>query len=268
MNHEGEGPSGNVLEARDLAKRYSAFTAVRDISFAIRPGEILGVLGPNGAGKSTIVKMVTGLIDPSRGAVLFRGERIGGELSGFKRNLGYVPEQPDLYGFLTGWEYLELVATLRGLDRRRFRETASTMLEGFTLYASRDNPIGSYSKGMRQRIVLISALMHDPDLLVLDEPFASLDVTSALVLRHVIARLAAEGKAVLFSSPVLEQADKLCSHLVVLNRGSVVASGTLEEMHAGFAGQGLEAGFMQLTEQVDADRIAQDIVAAVRAPAH
>ena len=141
-------------------------------------------------------------------------------------------------------------------------------MNGFTLYSSRDVPIGSYSKGMRQRIVLIAALMHDPELLVLDEPFSGLDVTSALVLRRVIARLAGEGKAVFFSSPVLEQVDKLCSHLVVLKKGSVVGSGSMEEMHAGFAGLGLEAGFMQLTEQVDADRIAQDIVSAVRAPAH
>jgi ABC-2 type transport system ATP-binding protein len=118
---------------------------------------------------------------------------------------------------------------------------------------------------MRQRIVLISALMHDPELLVLDEPFSGLDVTSAMVLRRVIARLASEGKAVFFSSPVLEQVDKLCTHLVVLKRGSVVAAGSMEEMNAGFAGLGLEAGFMQLTEQVDADRIAQDFVSAVRA---
>jgi ABC-2 type transport system ATP-binding protein len=254
------------LEAHELTKRYGAVTAVREVSFAIQPGRILGVLGPNGAGKSTIVKMVTGLLEPSRGAVLFHGEPIRDSLSVFKRRLGYVPEQPDLYGFLTGMEYLELVATLRGLRRRRFQEKASAMLQSFTLYGSRDVPIASYSKGMRQRIVLISALMHDPELLVLDEPFSGLDITSALVLRRVIASLAVQGKAVLFSSPVLEQMDKLCSHMVVLKRASVVASGSMEEMHSGFAGLGLEAGFMQLTEQVDIDGIAQDIVRAVGAP--
>jgi len=256
-----------VLEGRDLTKRYGAATAVREVSFAIGPGEILGVLGPNGAGKSTIVKMVTGLLDPSAGSVLFQGKRIGYDLSGFKRSLGFVPEQPDLYGFLTGWEYLDLVATLRGLHRRRFREKASAMLEAFTLYASRDVPIHSYSKGMRQRIVLIAALMHDPELLVLDEPFAGLDVTSALVLRHVIGLLASQRKAVFFSSPVLEQVDQLCTHLVLLKKGSVVAAAPLAEMQAGFAGLGLEVGFMQLTEQGDADRIAREIVAAVRSPA-
>src|ERR1700730_2531850 len=234
---------GGVLEARELAKRYGAFMAVRDVSFAIRPGEILGVLGPNGAGKSTIVKMVTGLLEPSRGAVLFKGERISQELSAFKHSLGYVPEQPDLYAFLTGWEYLDLVATLRGLNRRRFRDKASAMLESLTLYASRDAPIGSYSKGMRQRIVLISALMHDPELLVLDEPFSGLDVTSALVTRELVELLARQGKGILFSSPVLEQVEKLCTHLVVLKRGAVVGAGPIGEMQAGFAGQSLEAGF-------------------------
>jgi ABC-2 type transport system ATP-binding protein len=119
---------------------------------------------------------------------------------------------------------------------------------------------------MRQRVILIAAMMHDPDLLVLDEPFSGLDVTSALVLRHVIQKLAAEGKALLFSSPVLEQVDKLCTHRVVLKKGVVVGAGSMEQMHAGFAGLSLEAGFMQLTEQVDADRIAHDIVAAVLAP--
>lgn len=254
-----------VLEARGLDKRYGAVPAVRDISFTIGPGEILGFLGPNGAGKSTIVKMITGLIEPTRGSVLFGGEPIDQDLARYKRHVGYVPEQPDLYGFLTGWEYLDLVATLRGLDRNRFREKASAMLQGFTLYGSRDDLIGSYSKGMRQRIVVIAALMHDPTLLVLDEPFSGLDVTSALVLRQVIARLAQNGKAIFFSSPVLEQADRLCTHLAVLKRGAIVASGTLEEMRAGFGGLGLEEAFMQLTEQVDADRIAGEIVSAVAA---
>lgn len=255
-----------VLEARHLAKRYSAFTAVRDMSFAIHAGEILGVLGPNGAGKSTMVKMVTGLLPPSSGTVLFRGVRIEESLTVYKRSLGYVPEQPDLYTFLTGWEYLEMVATLRETGPRRFRAKASALLEGFSLYEARDTPIGSYSKGMRQRIVLIAALLHDPDLLVLDEPFSGLDVTSVLVLRHVIGLLATRRKAILFSSPVLEQMDRLCSHLIVLNRGSVVAAGTIGEVRESFAGLGLEAGFMQLTEQIDADRVAHTIVDAVSAP--
>jgi ABC-2 type transport system ATP-binding protein len=226
------------------------------------------VLGPNGAGKSTIVKMITGLLEPSRGQILFRGEPVAPRSGAFKRSLGYLPEQPELYHFLSGWEYLELVATLRGLNRTKFREKAAAMLQAFTLYDSRDGHIGSYSKGMRQRVVVIAALMHDPELLVLDEPFSGLDVTSAMVLRRVILRLSQERKAIFFSSPVFEQADKLCTHLLVLKRGGAVAGGSMQEMHAGFAGLDLEAAFMQITEQVDADRIAQELVAAVVAPAY
>jgi ABC-2 type transport system ATP-binding protein len=258
--------SAAALEAQNLAKRYGAVTAVRDISFSIQAGGVLGILGPNGSGKSTIVKMVTGLVEPTRGHVLFRGERIDRDLTRYKRNLGYVPEQPDLYGFLTGWEYLELAATLREIPERVFRAKASAMLQGYTLYPHRDSPIASYSKGMRQRIVLISAMMHDPDLLVLDEPFSGLDVTSAAVTRELVELLAKKGKAVLFSSPVLEQVEKMCSHLVVLKRGGVVASGPIGEMQAGFAGNSLEAGFMQLTEQVDIGQIARELAAAVLAP--
>jgi ABC-2 type transport system ATP-binding protein len=258
-----DGEGAPLLEVRDLTKRYSAVMAVRNVSFGIRAGEILGVLGPNGAGKSTIVKAVTGLLDPTTGKVLFRGAPISESMTEYKRRMGYVPEQPDLYGFLTGWEYLELVATLRGIEGQRFREKASAMLEGLTLYPHRNSLIAGYSKGMRQRIVVIAALLDDPDLLVLDEPFSGLDVASVAVLRRVIALLAAAGKGVFFSSPVLEQVDQLCSHLALLKKGSVVAAGAMDEMRAGFGGLSLEAGFMQLTEQVDAERIAEEILAAV-----
>ncbi|MGA2196874.1 MAG: ABC transporter ATP-binding protein, partial [Bryobacteraceae bacterium] len=251
-----------VLEGRGLTKRYSALTAVRDVNFAISPRQVLGVLGPNGSGKSTIVKMVTGLLEPSQGTILFQGRPIGDDLSGYKRALGYVPEQPELYGYLTGWEYLEMVATLRGLDRRLFREKAAVMLEGFTLYPSRDMAISSYSKGMRQRIVVIAALLHNPEILILDEPFSGLDVTSALVLRRVVELLAERGKAVLFSSPVMEQVDRLCTHLVMLKRGSVVAAGSIGEIHESLVGLDLEAGLMQLTEHVDAGHNAESIAAA------
>lgn len=261
------GMSADVLQAQNLAKKYGATLVVRDIAFSIRAGEILGVLGPNGSGKSTIVKMVTGLVEPTSGHVLFRGGRIQQDLTLYKRNLGYVPEQPDLYGFLTGWEYLELAATLRQIPPAVFRDKASAMLQGYTLYPHRDSPIASYSKGMRQRIVLIAAMMHDPELLVLDEPFSGLDVTSAAVTRELVELLARKGKAILFSSPVLEQVEKMCSHLVLLKRGVVVGSGPIGEMQAGFAGHSLEAGFMQLTEQVDIGRIAENLAAAVLAPA-
>jgi len=162
-----------------------------------------------------------------------------------------------------------MVATLRGLERHRFRRKAEAMLDGLTLFPHRHNPIAGYSKGMRQRIVVIAALLDDPALLILDEPFSGLDVTSALVLRRLIGMLAAAGKAVLFSSPVLEQVDQLCSHLLLLRRGEVVAAGTMEQMGAGpeglAGGLNLETRVMQLTEQADAGEIAKDLLAATMA---
>jgi ABC-2 type transport system ATP-binding protein len=270
MDQEQAGGDPPVLEARALTKRYGGFRAVREVSFSIRPGELLGVVGPNGAGKSTIVRMLTGLAEPTSGSVLFRGEPISRDLEAYKRSLGYVPETPDLYGFLTGWEYLEMVATLRGLERHRFRRKAEAMLDGLTLFPHRHNLIAGYSKGMRQRIVVISALLDDPALLILDEPFSGLDVTSALVLRRLIGMLARAGKAILFSSPVLEQVDQLCSHLLLLRHGATVASGTMEEMRAGSAGRAgelsLETRVMQLTEQVDAGEVAKNLLDAAMAP--
>jgi ABC-2 type transport system ATP-binding protein len=167
---------------------------------------------------------------------------------------------------LTGWEYLEMAATLRRLPRARFRMKCAALLDGFGLYSSRDVPIGAYSKGMRQRIVLIAAMLHNPSLLVLDEPFSGLDVTNAMVLRSVIEKLGACGKAILFSSPVLEQMERLCSHLVVLNRGAVVAEGTMSSLQREFAGRGIEEGFLELTQQVNTEQVAEGIVVTVTGP--
>ncbi len=255
------------VEARKLTKCYASLPAVDQVSFSIRPGELLGCIGRNGSGKSTIVKMLVGLLEPTFGEVLFEGVSIGHNQTGYKRRLGYVPEEANLYAFLTGWEYLELVATLRRMNPKRFEEKASAMLEALTMFPHRGSLIASYSKGMRQRIVLIAAMLDDPDVLVLDEPFSGLDVSSALVVRKVIQRLAEEGKAVFFSSPVLEVVEKLCSHLIILRRGSIVASGSMDKVRAGSgATPGLEDAFLEWTEHVDADQIANNIVAAVRAP--
>jgi len=252
-----------MLEARSLTKFYNHAAAVKQVSFTIHPGEILGYLGPNGAGKSTTVKMLTGLLSPSSGQILFRGERISHDLVAYKRRLGYVPEEANLYSFLSGWEYLELVGTLRGMDRNLLARKSKVMLEGLSLYPHRHTPISAYSKGMRQRILLIAALMHDPEVVILDEPLSGLDVISALIIRKVIGQLAAQGKAIVFCSPVLEVVEKVCSHLLILRRGAVVAHGSIEEIRSGTLMPALEDTFLHLTEQVDADKVAGSILAAI-----
>ncbi len=254
-----------ILEVRQLSKRYGSLLAVDGVNFAISRGDVLGYLGPNGSGKSTTVKMITGLLEPSGGEILFQGRPVREDLTGYKRAIGYVPEEAQLYGFLTGWEYLELVATLREIPRRVFEGKAKAMLEAFTIYAYRDATIGSYSKGMRQRIALISATMHNPDLLILDEPFTGLDVSSGIVLRQVIEQLAAAGKAIFFASPAIEVVERLCNHLVLLRKGKQIAAGDMGETLAQLGYTRLEDAFVQMAEQTDTAQTARNIVAAIEA---
>jgi ABC-2 type transport system ATP-binding protein len=249
-----------MLEARSLTKCYASLPAVSDVSFAIRPGEILGYLGPNGSGKSTTVKMITGLMEPTRGEVLFHGVNIKADLPAFKRRMGYVPEEALLYPFLSGLEYLEFVGTLRGMDREMLRKRISAMLELFTLYPHRHGSIASYSKGMRQRVLLIAALMHDPEILIFDEPLSGLDITSAMVFRQLVKSLGQQGKIIFYCSHVLEVVERLCSHVLILRQGELVAHGTVSEIRNMSGLATLEDTFSHLVEEDDAEATARSIV--------
>src|SRR5579864_7275354 len=175
-----------MLELRGVTKKYSGIPVVFEVSFIARPGEITGYLGPNGSGKSTTLKMITGLIEPSDGQILFAGESISRDRIRHKQRLGYVPEEPHLYPHLSGQEYLEMVGQLRGLPERMLAAKIDGFLRLFSLRGDRHVPLGSYSKGMRQKILLSAALLHNPDLILLDEPFSGLDVNAALVLRDLM----------------------------------------------------------------------------------
>src|SRR5438034_5287837 len=212
-----------MLEVCNLIKRYNRIAAVDGVSYKIRPGEILGYIVANGAGKSTTVKVLTGLIEPTDGEIFFNGRDVREDWIGFQRRMGYVPEEPHLYPHLAGREYLQLVGRLRGLPRRVLEPRMDQMLRLFSLWEDRHSPLSSYSKGMRQKILLSGALLHDPELLILDEPFSGLDVNTALVLRALLRALADEGKMILYSSHVLEVVEKVCSSVLILRRGKVVA---------------------------------------------
>src|SRR5215470_15210527 len=186
-----------MLEARALAKYYNHTPAVRQVSFTVRPGEILGYLGPNGAGKSTTVKMLTGLIEPSEGQIFYQGKSVHEDFTAFQRRIGYVPEEAHLYPHLSGYEYLQLVGRLRGMPRRILEPKMDELLRLFSLWEDRFTTLSSYSKGMRQKILISAALMHNPEILILDEPFSGLDVTSALMLRRLLGGLAEQGKIIL-----------------------------------------------------------------------
>lgn len=255
-----------MLEARGLTKYYGSVLAVHNIEFCLEPGQVLGYLGPNGSGKSTTVKMLIGLLEPTNGQVLFHGQNIQQDLVGYRKHLGYVPEEANLYPYLTGQEYLELVGTLRGMSSLRMKSKIESFLEFFSLFPHRHLSIGSYSKGMRQRILLISALMDNPDVLILDEPLSGLDVTSALIFKNLIQSLSARGKIIFYCSHVLEVVEKVCSRLLILRNGQVIASGSKEEVRQRIGENSLERIFLNLVEDRDVAQIADNIVDVVVSP--
>ncbi|MGD1097958.1 MAG: ABC transporter ATP-binding protein [Bryobacteraceae bacterium] len=252
-----------MLEVRNLVKRYHRIPAVDGVSCTIRPGEVLGYLGPNGAGKSTTVKVLIGLLEPTSGDILFNGCNVRADWIGFQRRLGYVPEEPHLYPQLSGREYLQLVGRLRGLPRRTLEPRMDEMLRLFSLWEDRHTALSSYSKGMRQKILLSAALLHDPDVLILDEPFSGLDVNTALVLRSLVRALAESGKIILYSSHVLEVVERVCSSVLILRKGKVVAHDAVGRLRELMQQPSLEGVFAHLTEQEDPTRIVNGVLAAM-----
>jgi ABC-2 type transport system ATP-binding protein len=248
-----------MLEARHLFRRFHGITVVNDVSFRVEAGQAVGYLGPNGSGKTTTAKMLTGLLDTSAGAVAFDGRDISHDLIAFRKRLGYVPEEPNLYPFQSGREYLELVGGLRDIPSSTLDRKIDALLDLFGLRDASNQSISSYSKGMKQKVLIIAALLHDPDVLILDEPDSGLDVTATLVLRHLMRALAKRGKAILYSSHVLELVEKLCDRVIVIHTGRVVADDTVDNLRRLRAGGSLEDVFSQLVLREDPERTAIDI---------
>jgi ABC-2 type transport system ATP-binding protein len=249
-----------MLELRGVTKRYTGIPVVSDVSFIAAAGEVTGYLGPNGSGKSTTLKMITGLIEPSEGEILFNGVPVGRDRIAHKQRLGYVPEEPHLYPHLTGIEYLEMVGQLRAIPERVVANKAEGFLRLLGLHGDRHVPISSYSKGMRQKILLAAALLHDPELILLDEPFSGLDVNSALVLRGLIRDLAARGRVVLFSSHELDTVERVSSRVVILHKGRVVANDSIEELRKLMSLPTLEGIFSQLAVEQNTDAVTAEMV--------
>ena len=220
---------------------------------------MLGCLGPNGSGKSTTVKMLTGLLQPTRGTVRFNGKNIQDDLAAYRKRLGYVPEEAHLYPYLSGWEYLELIGTLRGMPRGSLAVKIDSLLQLFSLHSSRHASISSYSKGMRQRILLIAAIMDNPDIFIFDEPLSGLDVTSALIFKNLVQALGQQGKLVFYCSHVLEVVEKVCSDVLILRKGVVIAQDSVANIGQ-ILGQSLENTFLHLVDEVDTATVARNIV--------
>jgi|SRR5688572_19989681 ABC-2 type transport system ATP-binding protein len=248
-----------MLQLRNVSKRYSAGLVVDNVTFAARPGEITGYLGPNGSGKSTTIKMIAGLIDRTSGEITFDGVPIQRDVIAWKQQLGYVPEEPHLYAHLSGLEYLTMVSELRDLPAKATAERVKALLALLSLHDARNIPVSAYSKGMRQKVLLIAALLHNPQLVLLDEPFSGLDVGAGLVLRSLIQEIAARGKVVVFSSHELETVERVSSHIVILHRGKVVADDSIESLRTLMALPTLEGIFAQLAVDDDPAAVSREI---------
>jgi ABC-2 type transport system ATP-binding protein len=253
-----------MLEAQALTKYYSAIPAVRGLSFQLDAGGVLGLLGPNGSGKSTTVSILAGLLEPSGGAVLFNGEDVRENLLEYKARIGYVPEEAVLYTYLTGPEYLSLIGNLRGLPERTLQARIDGFLSLFNLQDDTHAPLSAYSKGMRQKILISAALLHDPTIIILDEPNSGLDVTTTLVLRSLVQTLAAEGRMVIYSSHVLESVERIATDVIILNDGRVVAHDSVSRLRDLLELQSLEQVFRQLVIETDIDRVARDLVGVMK----
>jgi len=235
-----------MLELKNLSKRYGVIRAVDDVTFRVKPGEILGYLGPNGAGKTTTIKILAGLLEPTSGSIFYQGEDVRGKMTAFKRIIGYVPEEPAVYPHLSALEYLELEGRLRGLPEKLLEKKITGLLEVFQLSTDMYSPISTYSKGMTQKVLLAAALLHDPEVLLLDEPLAGLDVATSLVIKDLLKELAQKGKIIIFSSHILEVVEKICSRVIIIHQGKVVADDEVANLRSLMKLPSLEAVFSQL----------------------
>jgi len=241
--------SATLIETQALVKRYGDKLAVNNVSFEVQAGEVFGFLGPNGAGKTTTIKMIVGLLQPTSGTIRVAGYDVQTQPLLAKAASGYVPDTPNLYAKLTGRELLRFVGDLYSLDRQRLAQRTEELLRVLDLNEAADNTIDSYSHGMQQKASLAAALMHDPKVLVLDEPTVGLDPKSARLIKDILRQMADRGTAVFLSTHILEIAERMCDRIGIIDKGALVAVGTMNELRSlGKAGEtSLEDIFLGLT---------------------
>lgn len=252
-----------MIITQALTKRYDEKVALSDLDLRVEPGEILGFLGPNGAGKSTTVKILTGLIRADSGRAIVAGFDVAAEPMEVKKRVGYVPETPSLYPALTANEYLELIACLHHIEPKGARARCDELLELFGLSDVSDQRVKEFSKGMRQKVVIAAALLHRPEVLILDEPLDGLDANTALVMKELLRRLAAQGRTILFSSHVLEVVERICTRIFIIDKGRYVADGTAEKIRLDTGAASLDEAFGKLTGVRDVGQVTSDFLAAL-----
>ncbi len=253
-----------MLELKEVTKKYTAFPAVDKVSFTVKPSEVVGYLGPNGAGKTTTIKMLAGLLEPTGGKIYFQGKKIKNDLYAYKKRLGYVPEQSEIYPHLSAYEYLLMVGRLRLIPEKTLKPKIRKLLELFDLSMEMDMAISSFSKGMIQKVLITSALLHDPDILLLDEPLSGLDVTTSLIIKDTLAMLADKGKVIIYSSHILDVVEKICSRVIIIHKGRILADDSIDNLRSLMKLPSLEEIFSQLVVKEDTKATARGIADAIK----
>lgn len=252
-----------ALSIKDLRVTIGSKMILRGVNLEVAQGQIIGYIGPNGAGKSTTIKAILGLVKDYAGEIrLFNRTISEGDLT-YKRRIGYVPETAEIYDALTAHEYLTFIGRLYGLDGEAVERKARTLMRILDLDSAYHARLSSYSKGMRQKVLLISSLLHNPDILFLDEPLSGLDANSVSVVKDILAQLASRGKTIFYSSHIMEVVQKISHRIVLLNEGRVVADGTFEELSQQASDRSLEEVFNDITGFHEHTDIATRFVSAI-----
>jgi ABC-2 type transport system ATP-binding protein len=252
-----------MIDAENLWREYGTRVALHGLTLQVDAGEILGFLGPNGAGKSTTVKILTGMIKPDRGRATVAGFDVTRDPLEVKKRIGYVPESAALYESLSAREYLDLIASLHHLPPEATRTRIEELLDRFGLSHAIDQRLSEYSKGMKQKVLIVSALLHRPEVVFLDEPLTGLDASAALVVKELIRGLAAQGRTIFFCSHVLEVVERICTRIVIIDRGKMIADGSARAIAASAGAATLEEAFVALTGTRDAVQVTRDLLDAL-----
>ena len=241
-----------MIELRDLTKKYGDFEAVNDLNLSVKKGEVFGFIGPNGAGKTTTIKMMSGILEPTRGTVFIAGINMQDAPEKAKSKIGFIPDRPYLYEKLSGIEFLKFTADLYGVSEETFQASAYEILKDFSLADWADELIESYSHGMKQRLIMSAALLHDPEVIIVDEPMVGLDPAAIIMVKALFRKLAGKGVTVFMSTHTLKVAQDTCDRIGVIHKGRLIAIGTTQELQraANVSEADLEQVFLNLTNNV------------------
>ncbi|MBM7615488.1 ABC transporter ATP-binding protein [Alkaliphilus hydrothermalis] len=253
-----------VLLIKDLRMSYGEKTVLKGINLEVHKGEIIGYIGANGAGKSTTVKILLGIINDFQGEVHIFGEDISKNGVGYKGRIGYVPETAEIFDNLTAREYLTFIGEVYGLDQETVEKRSLKLMELFSISEALHGRISSFSKGMKQKLLIIASLIHNPDILFFDEPLSGLDANSVMIFKEILAELARAGKTIFYSSHIMEVVEKISNRIILLNNGEIVADGTFEELKTKSFEGSLEEIFNQLTGFKKYKEIADEFVSTIQ----